>query len=102
MTNDANPDQSRTDRKECLEFFGRFVAVIVLLNGCVVIPALAVHFVHPLAGVFFAIMAFVTWARFGPRSMPGFVSGIVCIFGFAAIIGTLIACIGTLIRWLAS
>lgn len=91
VEDDSDPVESPGEG--LLSFAGAILGVLVLIGLCVGVPVLAAKFVHPLIGVSLTIASFLVWARFGPQPVPGFLNGIVCLWGFAAILGTAIACL---------
>jgi hypothetical protein len=70
----------------------RCLTVVMLLAACLLAPAVVSVAVNPWAGMLVSLGGLWAWARFGPRPMPGFLPGLVCLWGFAAIVGAFIAC----------
>ncbi|MDY3560625.1 hypothetical protein R5W23_001870 [Gemmata sp. JC673] len=75
------------------------LSLIALLAAvCVVAPAVVAVLVNPWAGLPVAVGSFWVWGRFGPPPMPGFLSVILCLWGHAAILGSLVACVLLAVR----
>jgi hypothetical protein len=73
------------------EFVGGLLLVALLASGCVLAPfAAAILTRRVWVGVPVALGSFWVWGRFGPRPMPGFLNGILCLCGYAALLGSLI------------
>jgi hypothetical protein len=77
--------------KENAKMLGILLLILLLLGALLVIPFVLGHYFGPLVGLLTALVAIPAWVYLGPHPMPGFVSGMICLFGFAALIGTLIA-----------
>jgi hypothetical protein len=71
----------------------RLALVVLLAAACVALPLTAAALVSPWVGVTVAFPAFRVWRNLGPPPAPGFLSGILCLCGFAAILGALLACL---------
>lgn len=87
MNPDMPPEESNAHGgwREAREFFIAVFALIGLLAFCICGPIwLGRHF-GPGVGVAASVVALLAWAYFGPRPMPGFLPGIICLNGFAAI-----------------
>lgn len=72
--------------------------VALLAAGCVMVPVAVAVLVSPWLGLLLSVGSFWVWARLGPRPFPGFLPGIICLWGFAAITGTFIGCAALAVR----
>lgn len=80
---------------------GSLVAVLSLMAACALAPLAAVVLSSPWLGVVGATASFWVWGRFGPRPMPGFLAGLLCLWGFSAILGAFVVCAVLAVRgWL--
>ena len=77
-------------------------AVILLALACALVPVVAAALLSPWVGVAVAAGALWVWARLGPRPYPGFLPGCLCMSGFSAILGSLVACLGLAVRGLVA
>ena len=96
--NADGPEPGASDAREIASLVVGLAVVVVLAAACVLGPVAVAMLVRPWAGVPVVLGSFWVWGRFGPRSMPGFLSGIVCIWGYAAILGSLVVCVTLAIR----
>lgn len=96
MTAGVDPEPS--DARELTEFLGKLTLSVILASACVAAPAATALWLRPWVGILVAIGAFWVWGRFGPPPMPGFLSGTLCLSGYAAILGSLILCIALAVR----
>lgn len=71
---------------------------LLLLAACVAVPVLASRLADEWLGVALAVAGFWVWGRLGPRPSPGFASGTLCLWGYAAILGTVIGCVTRALR----
>lgn len=95
---DVGPDPGRAALRESAAIVGALALTASLAAGCVLAPlSIAVH-VSPWLGMVTAVGAAGIWARFGPRPFPGLLPGVMCLAGFAAILGALLACVGLAVR----
>jgi hypothetical protein len=82
-----NVKKAPINRRELSECVITLLAVIALLALCTIGPQwLGWHF-GPGVGVASSVAALVVWVYIGPRPMPGFLSGIICLSGLATIAG---------------
>jgi hypothetical protein len=83
---------------EWASLLGGLALVGLFAAGCVLAPVAAAVLVHPWAGVPVAVGSFWAWGRFGPQPFPGFLPGVLCLWGHAAILGSLVACVVLAVR----
>jgi hypothetical protein len=70
------------------------LAVVCLLAAaCSLAPVAAAALGSPGSGILLAAGGLWVWGQIGPSPSRSFLSGIVCILGFAATLGALLACI---------
>lgn len=79
--------------REMIEIVGQLTLTAVVVVALALAPILVTLLLNKWAGVPVAIGAFWVWSRIGPRPMPGLVNGALCVAGYEAILGSLIACI---------
>ncbi|MEJ5276836.1 MAG: hypothetical protein WHU94_13085 [Thermogemmata sp.] len=84
--------------REWASLLGRLALGGLLAVICVLAPVVAAVLFHPLAGVPTALVSFWVWSRFGAPPMPGFLNGLLALQGYAAIFGSLLACIALMLR----
>jgi hypothetical protein len=77
-------------------------AVVLLALACALGPMVAAVLLSPWVGAAVAAGALGAWAWLGPRPYPGFLPGCLCLSGFAAILGSLLACLGLAVRGLVA
>lgn len=87
------PEHSPSATVELVQFVGRLALVTAFALAIALAPAVPAILIHPWAGVPTAIGSFWVWGRFGPRPQPGFLPGILCLMGVAAILGSMVACV---------
>jgi hypothetical protein len=68
-------------------------AVSLLVAACAAAPVAAATLVSPWVGVLLAAGGFWLWTHLGPRPCPGYLSGLLCIWGSVIILGTFAACL---------
>jgi hypothetical protein len=83
----------RSQTRESVVFLALLAAFIAFPILCVVASVVATKRVGPWLGVIVAACGLVSWRRFGPPPSPGFVSGILCIWGHLATLGVLLVCL---------
>jgi hypothetical protein len=83
---------SENHKQERGSAVGRFLAVIFLLIACVHAPLVLALMLNAWVGLLAAVGCLWVWGRLGPRPSPGYASGTLCIWGFAGILGSLVAC----------
>lgn len=96
-------DESKAEpsaARELAFFFAQMVLVFLLAAACVFAPLVVMVVTSPWLGVAVAIGACWVWGRFGPRPFPGLLSGCLCLWGFAAILGSFIVCLMRAVRGL--
>lgn len=103
MTESASPPQfpieNTSTLREVLSFIAWLAASGLILAACVFVPAVACALIHPLLGVILAFGSFWTWAKLGPKPMPGLLPGTVCLLGYAAILAGFLVCVARVIVW---
>ena len=87
----GGPESKRSAARDLAE-------TAILAGGCVLAPIAVAILIHPWVGVPVAFGSFWVWGRFGPRPFPGFLPGVLCLWGFAAILGSLVACVSLAVR----
>lgn len=95
MTTDhpqSRPPPDASPAREVARLVAGLAATGFLLAACIVIPIVVAVAVNPWIGMLAGIGSFLAWSRFGPRPMPGFLSGALCLWGFAAIAGSFVSC----------
>lgn len=80
------------------ELSGKLVLVALLAGVCVLAPIAAAVLLSPWFGAALAVASFWVWSRLGPAPMPGFLPGIMCLWGHAAIFGALVNCVVLAVR----
>lgn len=80
------------------QLLGNLVLVALLAGVCVLAPIAAAILLSPWFGVALAVASFWVWSRLGPAPMPGFLPGILCLWGHAAILGALVNCVALAVR----
>ncbi len=91
MTGMDEPDPSFA--REMIEIVGQLALTAVVIVALALAPIPVMLLLNKWAGVPVAIGAFWVWSRVGPPPMPGLANGALCLGGYAAILGSLIACI---------
>ena len=89
----AGPPTPPPEARESLIDFALLAAFFVFPILCVAAAGTAAARVSPWIGVVIAAGGLWSWRRFGPQPSPGFVAGLVCIWGWMAILGVLLACL---------
>jgi hypothetical protein len=84
--------------RELALFLAKLAAVLLLAAVCTQVPLVVSVLVSPWLGVLLAAGAFWVWGRLGPRPYPGLLPGCLCLWGFAAILGSFIACLILAVR----
>jgi hypothetical protein len=98
-------EESKSELSEARElacFLGELGLVFLLGAACVLAPLVAALTVSPWLGMALAAGSFGVWGRFGPRPCPGLLPGCLCLWGFAAILGSFVACSVVAVRGLLS
>ncbi len=94
-------DFSKTETfslRELFSLLATLIAIWLLLGACIAAPIVATRMFNPWVGVLASLGSFCVWIWFGPRPMPGFGAGIICLGGLAAILGTMLVCLFLAIR----
>ncbi len=78
--------------RELTVFFAKVVAAGLLAAGCALAPIIGSALLSPWLGMLLAVSGFWVWSRFGPRPSPGLLHGLMCLWGFAAILGSFVTC----------
>jgi hypothetical protein len=73
-------------KREIREFIITVIALIALLALCTFGPLWLGRHLGPGVGAIASVVALLTWVYFGPRPMPGFLPGIICLNGIAVIV----------------
>lgn len=92
-----NDSEQSVDR-EVIGLIGKSALVVVVACACTLVPVFAANVLSPWAGVPVAVGSFWVWSRLGPPPSPGFLNGVLCLWGYAAILGSMIACIARAVR----
>jgi hypothetical protein len=95
-----DPARPQSARYELLVFATRPAAFLLLIAACTLSPGVASALVSPWLGVLLAAGAFWVWGRLGPRPCPGLLPGCLCLWGFAAILASFLACLALGVRQL--
>lgn len=74
------------------QLFGALALVATMLTACVGVPIIVAKRFSPVLGIVASAASLLMWQRFGPRPMPGFLSGILCTAGYVAILATALVC----------
>jgi hypothetical protein len=96
VTDAANPEPPT--QHELAREVALFVLAVLLAHACAIIPIVVSLLINPWLGPVVAVGAFWVWDRFGPPPMPGFLSGIVCLWGYGAVLGSLAVCLTLVVR----
>ncbi|MCK5806443.1 MAG: hypothetical protein KAI66_26665 [Lentisphaeria bacterium] len=105
------PPQSQTQHEQEAEpefaadllWLVRYLLLALLLcTLCVGVPVLAAGLVSPWIGHPVALAGAWAWLRFGPPAMPGFLPGMLCLWGLGVCIGSLVACVIVLVEHLST
>jgi hypothetical protein len=91
-------EQETSSARYMAEFLGGLLLVVLLACVSVLAPLAMAIYVSPSVGVLVAVGSFWVWSRIGPPPMPGFLSGILCLGGHAAILGSMISCAALALR----
>jgi hypothetical protein len=94
----GEPEPEPSVTREVASFLAGLGLVILLAGACVSAPLVVTVYDGPWAGVAVAAGSCCVWSWFGPRPMPGFLSGILCLWGYAAILGVLLGCAALAVR----
>jgi hypothetical protein len=90
---DSVPEQPSSEIRETLLALVGLLLALVLLAACLAAPIVTARLVNPWLGLLVSLGSLIAWVWIGPRPMPGFVPGIICLSGCAAIVGTSVACL---------
>lgn len=74
-------------------FLLRLLAVLLLLAACLFAPAVGRLTVGHWGAVLGGVLGLTAWARLGPRPMPGFLPGLLCVSGLVGIVVHTIAAV---------
>ena len=90
---DSVPEQRSSELREMLLALVGLLLALLLLAACVAAPIATARLINPWLGLLVSFGSLGTWVWVGPRPMPGFVPGIICLSGCAGIVGTSIVCV---------
>ncbi|WP_088253816.1 hypothetical protein [Fimbriiglobus ruber] len=83
---------------EILAFTVYLSLIFLFIVACALASVSASILVSPWLGVVVSIGSFWVWAKLGPPPMPGFLNGLLCIWGFAALSATFLFCVALVLR----
>jgi FtsH-binding integral membrane protein len=90
---DGVPEQRSSEfRENVVALFG-LVLALLLLSACLATPIVTARLTNPWLGFLVSLASLAAWVWIGPRPMPGFGPGIICLSGLAGIIGTNLICL---------
>jgi hypothetical protein len=95
----SNSEPEPSAARELASFFAGLAVVVLLAAACTLAPLAAMVF-SPWFGVAVAVGSLWVWGRFGPRPCPGLLPGTLCLWGYAAIFGSLLGCVALAVRGL--
>ena len=87
------PEQRSSELCETLLALVSLLLTLLLLAGCLAAPIATARLVNPWLGLLVSFGSFMAWVWIGPRPMPGFIPGIICLSGCAGLIGTSLFCL---------
>ena len=90
---DSVPEQRSSELRETFLALVGLLLALFLLAACLAAPIATARLVNPWLGLLVSFGSLAAWVWIGPRPMPGFVPGIICLSGCAGIIGTSIVCL---------
>jgi hypothetical protein len=84
------PTPAGAERLGCALVIFYVAAVFLVVAVLAFIPAVVAALVNPWLGPVAAVGSLWVWSRIGPQPFPGFLPGTLSVFGYSALLGSLI------------